>query len=533
MKPIIFFVISALIFTASYGQHEHHHEPKSAPKKIAKPVKQKPVTQKGVKQKRLAEDTAKSRLKTMRKDSVLRSNEMHHEHESMSLSADSAKSVPTASAKDTVPTSKEVHEGHQPVPADRSHHDLMEGVDHSGMSMSHAFSRNLPMTRNGSGTSWLPDNSPMYGYMYHKGKWMYMLHGNTFIRYNKQDLFNQGTRGDDKFDVPNMWMFMGQRNVGSRGLFHFSAMVSGDPFTVGEEGYPLLFQTGETYQGKPLIDRQHPHDLFSELSVSYAHALTDNSDLFIYLGYPGEPALGPSAYVHRPSGFLNPDAPLTHHWVDATHITFGVATVGFRYGNFKIEGSSFTGREPDENRYNFDKPRFDSWSGRLSFNPDKRWAMQVSHGFLKSPEPLHPGENVNRTTASVQYSSKGINQTFNNITALWGVNKTKNHSGEHGLLLEASRQNNKTGIYGRYEWVQKSVEELTLDETLFGHDAIFPIHAITAGGSYDLLNIGSTKLAIGAQLTMYRPDQRIAPLYGKNPFAGQIYLRLYPRALNN
>jgi hypothetical protein len=159
--------------------------------------------------------------------------------------------------------------------------------------------------------------------------------------------------------------------------------------------------------------------------------------------------------------------------------------------------------------------------------------MQVSHGFLKSPEPLHPGENVNRTTASLQYSSKGINQTFNNVTALWGVNKTKNHSGEHGLLFEASRQNNKTGIYGRYEWVQKSVEELSLDETLFGHDEIFPIHSVTAGVSYDLLNIGATKLAIGTQLTMYRPDKRLTGLYGNYPFAGQIYLRIYPSALMN
>jgi hypothetical protein len=178
----------------------------------------------------------------------------------------------------------------------------------------------------------------MYGYMFHTKKWMYMLHGDAHIKYNKQDLLNKGSRGDAKFDASNMVMLIGQRNVGSKGLFHFNTMFSLDPITVGSAGYPLLFQTGETYKGKPLIDRQHPHDLVSELSVSYAHALSPKSDVFLYVGYPGypgEPALGPAAYVHRPSSFFNPDAPLSHHWVDATHITFGVATLGVRYATSK------------------------------------------------------------------------------------------------------------------------------------------------------------------------------------------------------
>jgi hypothetical protein len=414
-----------------------------------------------------------------------------------------------------------------------SHNEPSANHDHHQMNMSHSFSRNLPMTRNGSGTAWAPDNAPMYGYMFHTPKWMYMVHGNLFLRYNKQDVFNRGSRGGEKFDAPNMWMFMGQRNIGQRGLFHFSTMLSLDPLTVGKSGYPLLFQTGESYKGKPLIDRQHPHDLFSELSVSYAHAFSPESDVFIYLGYPGEPALGPVAFVHRPSGFLNPDAPLTHHWVDATHITFGVATLGYRYGDWKIEGSSFTGREPDENRYDFDKPRFDSWSGRLSFNPSSKWAIQASHGFIKQPEILHPGEDVNRTTASVQFSNRGYGETFTNLTALWGMNKTKDHDGENGILVEGSYQQNRTAVYGRYEWVQKSVEELSLSEAEFGHDAIFPIHAFTAGASYDLFTIGNTRIAAGGQFSFYTPDKRLTPLYGDNPVSTQIYLRLYPRAMGS
>lgn len=414
------------------------------------------------------------------------------------------------------------------------HHQMtMQGNENIGMNsnMSHAYSRNLPMTRNGSGTSWLPDNSPMYAYMFHANKWMYMVHGNVYIRYNKQDLFDKGSRGDNKFDAPNMVMLMGQRNIANKGLFHFNTMFSFDPLTVGGEGYPLLFQTGETYNGKPLVDRQHPHDLFSELSVSYAHALSNKSDVFVFLAYPGEPALGPAAFVHRPSGFFNPDAPLSHHWVDATHITFGVATLGYRYGNWKIEGSSFTGREPDENRYNFDKPRFDSWSARLSYNPTKNWALQVSHGFIKEPEELHPGEDVNRTTASATYSKQGAGEKYTNLTILWGMNKTKGHESENGVMLEGSHSVKRTTVYGRYEWVQKSAEELALNEAVYDHELMFPVNAATAGISYDILATGKTRVALGGQVSVYFEDNRLTSLYGNNPMAAEIYLRIYPAAI--
>ena len=442
----------------------------------------------------------------------------------------------TAPVKDTVPKKKVEAAAHDHATHDHGAqqkqatqpHQKQAGEDHSAHNMTHAFSRNLPMNRNGSGTGWLPDESPMYGYMKHKGDWMYMLHGNLFVRYNKQDLLDKGSRGDAKVDAPNWAMLMGQRPVGKKGLFHFNVMASLDPLIAGGEGYPLLFQTGETWNGKPLVDRQHPHDLISELSVSYAHALSPKADVFVYVGYPGEPAIGPVAFMHRPSALPNPDATLSHHWTDATHITFGVATLGVRYGNFKIEGSKFTGREPDENRYNFDKPRFDSWIGRLSYNPTKNWAAQVSHGFIKEPEPIHPGEDVKRTTASVTYSQKVFLNNFFNATALWGVNKKAHGEGEHAVLLEGVYTERKWSVYSRYEWVQKSAEELQLDENIFGHHSIFPVHAFTAGANYNLFNLGKTKVALGGHFTFFNPDKELSTLYGQNPLGGQIYLRFYP-----
>ncbi len=404
----------------------------------------------------------------------------------------------------------------------------MADTSSMNMQMSSGLSLNLPMNRDGSGTAWLPDASPMYGIMLNSGKWMYMLHGNIAPRFTSQDFTKQGSRGANDFDAPNWFMAMAQRQLGQKGLFHFNLMLSADYFTEGGDGYPLLFQTGESWKNVPLVDRQHPHDLFSELAASYSYSFNPKTDLSFYLGYPGEPALGSTAFMHRPSALSNPDAPIGHHWNDGTHITFGVATLGLRLDKFKIEGSSFTGREPDENRLDFDKPRFDSWSGRLSYNPTQNWALEVSHGFIKSPEMLMPTENVNRTIASAIYSKPFASEQFLNVTALWGLNKYKNQAGQNTALLEASYRLRKLELYTRYEWVQKSREELNLDENLYGENTLFPVNALTFGLNYDLFYIGKIRVAAGGQLSAYHANSQLNNLYGKNPYAGEVFLRIYP-----
>ncbi|WP_343672864.1 hypothetical protein [Chitinophaga sp.] len=423
------------------------------------------------------------------------------------------------------------HEHHMPAKKDSMQSRRDTPMQHEmGMDMppmSHAFSLHLPMNRNGSGTGWLPDASPMYGYMIHTNNWMYMLHGSIFIRYNNQDFTNKGVRGDDRFDAPTWFMFMGQRRIGQNGLFHFSSMFSLDPLIEGRRGYPLLFQTGESYKGQPLVDRQHPHDLFSELSVSYSYAFSKKMDAFIYLAYPGEPALGPVTFMHRPSALDNPNSPISHHWVDATHITFGVVTVGVRYNKFKLEGSSFTGREPNEDRYNFDKPRFNSWSGRFSFNPSDNWALQFSHGYVKSPEELHPDENIHKTTASAIYSIDMGNGNNINATVLWGMNKQKEYKGENAFMAEGAWRKNRLAVYTRYEFTEKSGEELVLAPMFEDHD-IFSIHAFTLGSNYDLFELKHTKVAGGIQWSIYHTQASLNTLYGKNPMALQVYLRIYP-----
>ncbi|GAB3014839.1 hypothetical protein [Spirosoma pulveris] len=407
-------------------------------------------------------------------------------------------------------------------------------MDASMPGMTHSLSRNLPMNRNGSGTSWHPDNTPMYAYMTKpspKG-WSYMLHYAIYLRYTSQNSNNADRRGrGQQFGAPNWFMGMAQRKVGQRGLFQVRAMISLDPLTVGNGGYPLLFQTGETYKGQPLIDKQHPHDLVSELSVSYSHAFSKDVDLYGYVGYPGEPALGPPAFMHRISSFNNPDAPLSHHWQDATHILFGVATAGIRYKWAKLEASTFKGREPDENRYNFDTPKFDSYSYRLSVNPSPSLAFQFSQGFLHSPEEAHPGENTTRTTASILHR-KGLGPASYVTSAfVWGRN-SHDGSGENSYLAESSLQMNKVAFYGRYENVSKSAEELnlfgtTLPSEIDGQRA-YVINNLTLGMNYRIAQRLNSDLVLGAQATAGMPDKSLQTVYGKMPISGQIYLRLSP-----
>jgi hypothetical protein len=417
---------------------------------------------------------------------------------------------------------------HTAADSNKTAHDTgmhMHG-NHSGMHS--ALSVSLPMSRDGSGTAWNPDMSPMYGYMAHKGNWMFMFHGDLYIRYNKQDIGEKGHRGDDAWDVPGMIMAHAQTMVGKKSIFNFRIMLSPDAVTQGGNGYPLLFQTGESWHGLPLVDRQHPHDLFSELSASYAISFNRKTDAYLYVGYPGEPALGPVAFMHRPSGQFMPDAPIGHHWADATHITFGVGTIGLRYGKLKLEGSSFTGREPDEDRYNFDKPLFDSWSGRLSFNPSSHWATQVSHGFIKSPEALHPAEDISRTTASATYVSSTTHGKYIAVTGLLAQNIIPGHTPSNAALLETVVKLCNPAFYLRYEYVQKTGEELNLDPFFYGSDKNYPAHVIAIGGNYDLFNVANTTIAAGAQLSAYFIDKALQGLYGKHPLSGEVYLHIHP-----
>jgi hypothetical protein len=380
-----------------------------------------------------------------------------------------------------------------------------------------------PMSREGSGTSWLPDSSPMYGKMFMFANDMLMLHGAIFPRYT-----NVSTRrGDDRIDAPNWIMGMYSHPLSDSAQIGARLMMSLDPLTEGGRGYPLLFQTGESWHDQPLHDRQHPHDLFDELSVSLSQKFNHDFSAYLYFGYPGEPALGPPTFMHRPSAMDDPDAPIGHHWQDSTHITFGVVTAGLVWRNIKIEGSVFTGREPDENRYDFDRPRFDSYSGRVSWNATKNLALQGSFGYIKSPEAPDPKTNIHRTTASAIYNLPlGPDRNWSNAF-VWGQNNASEEGKTQSFLIESNYQRGRDTVYLRWERVEKSGHELVLDPQ--DESRIFPVGGYTIGYVRDLSHGNGLDIGLGTQFTINDRPDRLDRYYGDDlGYAFQFFLRIRP-----
>lgn len=404
----------------------------------------------------------------------------------------------------------------------QEHHHMngMRAGEDSSQSDSPSMSS---MSMEGSGTSWLPASSPVYGSMIHSGEWMFMTHGAATLRFTHQG----GPRGNQALSMPNWFMGMAQRPVGENGQLKFRTMLSLDRLVDGGDGYPLLLQTGETWRGEHLVDRQHPHDLFAELSATYTHAFSQTLSGFVYLGYPGEPALGPPAFMHRTSTMYNPDAPVSHHWQDATHISFGVATAGVSLDNtVKLEGSIFTGREPDENRYNLDKPRFDSYSGRVSFNPANTLALQASYGKITDPEGH--GFDAYRSTASVLHSTS-LNENFLlSSSVVWGQNNDAHAGLMHSLLFESLLDIQHNAMYIRYEYVQKARGELGIEDD---HHRKERLHLFTVGANQSVYANTDINLRLGIQGTFYGLPSDLSRFYGKNPASFQVYLTLTPARL--
>ena len=374
-----------------------------------------------------------------------------------------------------------------------------------------------PMTREASGTSWQPDGTPMEGIHGMNGPWRTIWHGYVNVVYDHQG----GPRGGKQTFAESMLMAMAQRPFGN-GTLGLRAMVSLDP-TIGKGGYPLLFQTGETADGRtPLIDRQHPHDLLMELAASYSQKVSSDSSVFAYVGLPGEPALGPTAYMHRFSGMDNPEAPLTHHWLDSTHITFGVLTGGYVWRNFKLEASAFNGREPDQNRWNIEVRKFDSASARLSWNPTPEWSMQVSHGRLDSPELLEPDMSIKRTTASASYQHDIASHPMQ-TTLAWGRNRKDPGVTTNGYLLESALHvRDDTTVFGRFERVEND-ELFQPDEPL--HGQVFNVRKLRVGFVHDFFSAGNVKFGAGALVSRYWKPSVLDSAYGSNPSSYMVFFR--------
>ncbi|HEX6534049.1 MAG TPA: hypothetical protein VF041_05600 [Gemmatimonadaceae bacterium] len=380
--------------------------------------------------------------------------------------------------------------------------------------------------RMGSGTSWIPDASPMHARHAMWGDWTIMLHGVAFAQYDYQG----SSRGDDQLGIVDWEMLMAMRRIGT-GLLHLHGMVSLEPATLGARGYPLLLQTGESYHGEPLHDRQHPHDAFMELAALFQQPIGRGLAVELYAGIAGEPALGPVAFMHRPSAQSDPLAPLGHHWQDATHISFGVITAGLYSRRWKLEGSAFNGREPDEHRWDLDLRRLDSYSGRLTVNPTARVSLSGWYGYLASPEALHPEESVHRYGASAMYAAKGIGAgSAWATTLLWGANE---HGGrvENSVLAESNLEISRANtVFARAEYVRKSAEDLVLPGV--DPDREFDITSLVLGYVREIASIPGGTIGAGARGSVNLVPSAVGRFYGtRAPKGIDVYVRIRPKVM--
>jgi hypothetical protein len=406
---------------------------------------------------------------------------------------------------------------------DHAGHDMggMSGHDISGHTMK-SFLGPYGMNREGSGTSWQPDASPHEGIHAQYGEWMTMYHAMFNAVYDHQS----GPRGDSKTFVAGMMMAMAQREY-EGSTFGLRAMLSPEPI-MGPSGYPNLLASGETADGRThLIDRQHPHDLFMELAATYNYQLTKNSSVFVYGGLPGEPALGPTAFMHRTSGLDNPEAPITHHWLDSTHITFGVITAGIVLDTLKLEASSFRGREPDQYRYDIEAPKLDSYSARATWNPTKELSMQVSWGHIESPEQLAPTVSENRVTASLSYTKQFGDGDLWATTLAWGRKYNSPGNTLDGYLAESELIfKNGVTLFTRAERVQNDeLFERGEIVTGFTQHTPYTVSKVSAGGIYDFIHTGHTKFGIGALASRYGIPDPLKADYG-DPTSYMVFMRL-------
>ncbi|MCL6740947.1 hypothetical protein LZ518_07360 [Sphingomonas sp. RB56-2] len=372
------------------------------------------------------------------------------------------------------------------------------------------------MTRESSGTAWQPDSSDHGGIHVMSGDWMLMGHARLNLVYDHQS----DDRGDDKLFASGMLMGMARREIGN-GTLQFRAMFSPDPI-MGKKGYPLLLASGETADGSTrLIDRQHPHDFFMELSASLSQNIGAKSSVFVYGGLPGEPAFGPPAFMHREAILDSPEAPISHHWLDSTHISFGVLTAGLIVDRFKVEVSRFNGREPDQHRWNFETGPLDSTAVRVSWNPAASLAVQGSWGHFEDSEQLEPGVDQKRWSASALYAREVAPGWKLAGTLAWG-RKTIEHHKDDAYVAEASLKHGPWTVFGRGE-VTENRELVDAEE----HGPAFSVGKVSLGAIHDFKLGDQVALGLGGLLALNFVPDDLKPLYGSsNPVGAMGFVRL-------
>ena len=353
-----------------------------------------------------------------------------------------------------------------------------------------------------------------------RSAWDWAWDTSVFVQFNYQQ-----RKFTDFWAVesPN-WLMGSGRRVSGAGTLEIAAMLSLEAFTLDDIGSPQVFQTGETFEGGPLIDYQHPHDLVMQLGGRYDR-LARGVRFGGAASIVGAPAFGPAAFMHRPSADANPTAPLAHHHLDSLHITPGVVTGLAGAGGATIEASVFRGREPDEERLDLDLGALDSWSVRGSWARGW-WSAQVSGASVTSPEALEPGVDVTRLSASVGFDQTTAAGGLSALAA-WGQMRDVYGTMDAYLVEGAWHPSATLTWYGRVESVVKNI--LTAGgqhpPSLKHAHEFSRVGALTIGVRRALLKARGLNVLAGGDVTSHRTPSNLQESYGR-PWSYHVYVQL-------
>ncbi|MGE3842747.1 MAG: hypothetical protein AB7I50_14315 [Vicinamibacterales bacterium] len=397
----------------------------------------------------------------------------------------------------------------------------------------------LTPTRDSVGTSWLPEVTPMYGLHRAWRGWDVRLDGLVFVQaiYEPRERHRTGGVATRQASSVNWLMVGARRTVAAGGRVGMRAMLSADALTMSDCGAIGFLATGEVCEGDTVHDRQQPHDLFMELAADIEHPLRGSWNWQLYAGLAGDPALGPPGYQHRASAMSNPVAPVAHHWLDSTQVTFGVVTVAVHNRRWKAESSFFKGRSPDERRTDLDLGAFDSASARLSFLPSPHWALQVSAARLRDVStdfPLRSPQRLTRVTASaIRHVTVGGGGLWATTVAM-GVNRATEvaTSGLLGAttaaaLLESSVSwSRRHTAFFRAEVADMPAHHLHAHE--YGTSAL-PVWKVQIGYSHQLRTSGAIVPGIGGSAALSVLPPELAPrYYGRIAPSVGVFFTLQP-----
>ncbi len=221
--------------------------------------------------------------------------------------------------------------------------------------------------------------------------------------------------------------------------------------------------------------------------------------------------------MHRLSIMDSPEAPISHHWLDSDHITFGVVTLGYVKGDWKLEASRFRGREPDQFRYNIETGALDSTAVRLSWNPNRNWALQASWADAKSPEQLDPSVNQTRWSMSAIYTVPVGQGGWWSTTAAWGRRSDGVQDLDAWALESAIKPNPAWTVFSRLEQTQNN--ELVAGPT-------YTVAKASIGAIHDWSVSDHVKIGLGGLYAVNFIPSGLKSTYGDSPDGAMAFVRL-------